>query len=272
MLDVVSLSQICFVIFPMDKNIEQRICLKFCIANGISCAESLKTLQKAYGESPSSNTRAYEWYSEFKSGRDVVEDLPRSGWKSTSSTELNVLKVKEVVTENHHLSLREIAAELSVSHESIHTISNDFLGMKRVGARLVLEELNFLQKLNRIKAKVSTNIIVQPLYSPNMAPANLFLFPKLKLPLQGTRFQSIEGRKEKSRREPKSIPENAFKKCFDEWIIRWHNFIISGGFHFEGDKINGMSYPTRLAKTKVNFVIKLKIFIYLSKSISSFSK
>ena len=31
-----------------------------------------------------------------------------------------------------HLSLREIAAELSVSHESIRTILNDCLGMKRV--------------------------------------------------------------------------------------------------------------------------------------------
>ena len=39
-----------------------------------------------------------------------------------------------MVTENHHLSLREIAAERSVSHESIHTILNDCLDMKRVTA------------------------------------------------------------------------------------------------------------------------------------------
>ena len=52
MLDVVTLSQVCFVIFLMDKNIEQGICLKICIENGISCAGSLKMLQKAYGESP----------------------------------------------------------------------------------------------------------------------------------------------------------------------------------------------------------------------------
>ena len=42
-----------------------------------------------------------------------------------------------MVTENRHSSLREIAAELSVSHESIRTILNDCLGMKRVAARLV---------------------------------------------------------------------------------------------------------------------------------------
>ena len=81
---VVSLSQECFAIFPMDKNIEQRICLKFCIENGISCAESLKMLEKAYGESTLSKTRAYDWYSAFKSGRDVVEDLPRSDRPSIS--------------------------------------------------------------------------------------------------------------------------------------------------------------------------------------------
>ena len=136
-LDVVSLSQVCFAIFPMDKNIKQRSCLKFCIENRISCAESMKMLQKAYDESTSSKTRGYEWYSAFKSGRDVVEDLPRFGQPSTSATEVNIAKVKKMVTENRHLSLREIDAELSVSHESIRTILNDYLGMKRVAARLV---------------------------------------------------------------------------------------------------------------------------------------
>ena len=71
-----------------------------------------------------------------------------------------------------------------------------------------------------------------------MAPPDFFLFPKLKLPLLGPRFQSIEDIKENSRRELKSIPENAFKKCFDDWIIPWHKCILSGGVHFVGDKIN----------------------------------
>ena len=133
-LHVVSLSQVCFAIFPMDKNIEQRICLKFCIANGISCAESLKMLQKAYGDRTLSKIRAYEWYSAFKSGRDVVEDLPRSGRTSTSLTKVNIAKVKEMVTKNRQLSLRKVAAGLSVSNESIPTILNDCLGMKRVAA------------------------------------------------------------------------------------------------------------------------------------------
>ena len=74
--------------------------------------------------------------------------------------------------------------------------------------------------MNEFLAKISTNIIEEPPYSPDMASVNFFLFPKLKLPLRGTRFQSIEDIKENSRPELKSIPENAYKKCFDDWIIR----------------------------------------------------
>ena len=94
-------------------------------------------LQKAYGESTLSKTRAYEWYSALKSGRDVLENLPRFDQPSTSSTEVNIAKVKEMVTQNRYLSLKEIATELSVSHESSLTFLNDCLRMKRVATRLV---------------------------------------------------------------------------------------------------------------------------------------
>ena len=86
--------------------------------------------------------------------------------------------------------------------------------------------------------KNSTNIIEPPPYSIDMAPADFFLFPKLKLPLRGTHFQSIEDIKETLRQELESIPQNAFKKCFDDWIIRWNKCIISGGGYFGGDEIN----------------------------------
>ena len=76
----------------------------------------------------------------FRSGRDVVNDLPRSGRPSMSSTEVNVTKVKEMVTENRLFSSREIVAELSVSLKSIRTIFNECLDMKRVAARLVSKD------------------------------------------------------------------------------------------------------------------------------------
>ena len=78
----------------------------------------------------------------------------------------------------------------------------------------------------------------QPPYSPDMAPCDFFLFPKLKMPMKGKRFDTIDELKKKSVEELKAIPINAFKKCFEDWKKRWHKCIISEGDYFEGDKID----------------------------------
>lgn len=135
----------------MDTIVEQRICLKFCVANEISCASALKMLNKAFGESSMSKTQAYEWYKSFKEGREVVEDLPRSGRPSTSTTDDNIDKIKKLVLENRHFSVRELARELNIDKMTVHGILTNVLGMRRVAAKMVPKELNFLQKEHRKK-------------------------------------------------------------------------------------------------------------------------
>ena len=46
--------------------------------------------------------------------------------------------------------------------------------------------------VTEFKVKNATNIINQPPYLPDLSSCDPFLFPKIKLPLQGTRFDSIE--------------------------------------------------------------------------------
>jgi transposase len=41
-------------------------------------------------------------------------------------------------------------------------------------------------------AKQETIVVPQPPYSPDLAPADFFLFPKLKSTLKGRRFQTVE--------------------------------------------------------------------------------
>ena len=41
-------------------------------------------------------------------------------------------------------------------------------------------------------AKNKTVIMPQPLYSPDLTPANFFLLPKLKSPMQGQRVATIK--------------------------------------------------------------------------------
>ena len=48
--------------------------------------------------------------------------------------------------------------------------------------------------------------MAQPLYSPDLAPADFFLFRRLKTPMKEKRFATIEERKEKSKQELLAIP------------------------------------------------------------------
>jgi len=114
--------------------------------------------------------------------------------------------------------------------------------MSRVSAKFVPKLLNFDQKNRRMSiaflAKNNTTIMPQPPYSPDLAPCDFFLFPKLKRPMKGRRFATIEEIKTASLEELKAIPKSAYGKCFEDWKNRWHKRIVSEGDYFEGDNIN----------------------------------
>lgn len=92
--------------------------------------------------------------------------------------------------------------------------------------------------ISKFLAKNSTVLMPQPPYSPDMAPCDFFLFPKLKRPLKGRRFDNIDEIKAESLKELKAIPKSEFQKCFQDLKKRWHKCIISEGDYFEGDNIN----------------------------------
>ncbi|UYV64841.1 hypothetical protein LAZ67_3002130 [Cordylochernes scorpioides] len=83
----------------------------------------------------------------------------------------------------------------------------------------------------------------QPRFSPDLAPCDFFLFPKLKRPMKGRRYATLDEIKTASKEELKKILKNDFLKCFEDWKNRWHKCIISHGDYFEGDKI-GVVNPT----------------------------
>ncbi|UYV72453.1 hypothetical protein LAZ67_9003204, partial [Cordylochernes scorpioides] len=86
-------------------------------------------------------------------------------------------------------------------------------------------------------AKNNTLMMPQPPYSPDLAPCDFFLFPKLKRPMKGRRYATLDEIKTASKEELKKIFLNDFLKCFEDWKNRWHKCIISHGDYFKGDKI-----------------------------------
>jgi transposase len=63
-------------------------------------------------------------------------------------------------------------------------------------------------------AKHQTSFVPHPPDSPDLAPADFFLFPKLKTTLKRRRFQTIKEIEENSIRELRAITESAFHEAF----------------------------------------------------------
>jgi len=70
--------------------------------------------------------------------------------------------------------------------------------------------------IRRYLAKHQTSVVPHPPYSPDLAPANFFLFPKLKTTLKGRRFQTITEIQQNAIRELRAITESAFQEAFKQ--------------------------------------------------------
>lgn len=73
-----------------------------------------------------------------------------------------------------------------------------------------------------------------PPYSPDLAPADFFLFPKMKLRLKGRRFGSIGEIQRESQSVLDTLTVEDFQTAFGEWQKRWDRCVSSQGNYFEG--------------------------------------
>ena len=129
---------------------EQRVNLKLLVKLGKNPNECVKLLQEAYGEDAMSKTRVYEWHKRFKNGREEVEDDRKSGRPSTSKTDENIDRVRQLVRSDRRLTVRMIAEELSMNRETVRTILVQELGMRKVCAKMVPKLLTDDQKEHRV--------------------------------------------------------------------------------------------------------------------------
>jgi transposase len=84
-------------------------------------------------------------------------------------------------------------------------------------------------------AKKSIMKLDHPPYSPDLAPCNFWLFPKLKTALKGHRFSDIADIQEHAATILQSIPEEEFQKCFEQCKHRLTKCTGAQGDYFEGD-------------------------------------
>jgi hypothetical protein len=74
-----------------------------------------------------------------------------------------------------------------------------------------------------------------PPYLPDLTLCNFWLFPELKTALKGHRFSDISDIQGHAKIILKSIPEEKFQKCFEQWKHHLTKCIGVQGNYFEDD-------------------------------------
>ena len=78
---------------------------------------------------------------------------------------------------------------------------------------------------------MSIKTVPQPSYSPDLAPCDFWLFPKLR----GCRYETIEEMKEAVMKVIDILTQEDFDGVFQK-LLEWYNkYIAGGGDYFEGN-------------------------------------
>jgi transposase len=79
-------------------------------------------------------------------------------------------------------------------------------------------------------AKKNIPTLPHPPYSPDLAPCDFYLFPKLKSKLKGHHFGTVTD-------DLRTLAENDFLYCCDQWKECWNHCVTSKESYFEGDNL-----------------------------------
>jgi histone-lysine N-methyltransferase SETMAR len=136
----------------MEKSDEgKRYVIWFLWKQGKSPTDIHHEMTQVYEDNAPSKTMVVKWVDRFREGWDTVEDMPRSGRPTTSSSTENMKRVREALDEDRRMTVRELEEDLGIPRSSIHRIIHEDLKMTRVVARWVPRLLNENQKQERVR-------------------------------------------------------------------------------------------------------------------------
>ena len=132
--------------------------------------------------------------------------------------------MRAVMAKDRRMSVRMIAEETGLDKNAkrlqkrvqrVRTdIADDWaLHHDNAPAHTALSIREFLVKKN-------IPVLPHPPYSPDLAPCDFCLFPKLKSKLKGHHFGTMENIQKVVTDEPNTLTENDFRYCYDQWKNR----------------------------------------------------
>ena len=77
------------------------------------------------------------------------------------------------------------------------------------------------------------NLLGHPPYSPDLAPCDFFLFPKVKKEMRGQRFDSGDAAVDHYLHLVNSLDKSDWQDCFKQWFQRMNKCIDANGHYFD---------------------------------------
>ena len=146
-------------------------------------------------------------------------------------------KIRDAIMFDRSQTIDELEAVTGVSWSSCQQILTEELHMKQVAAKFVPRLLSECIECAAVSHKKRDDKGFATPYSPDLAPCNFFLFPRMKRDLKGKRFQNVQEVREKTTETLKAVTLQQFQNCFEQWKERWDKCIDCQGEYFEGDYI-----------------------------------
>ena len=83
--------------------------------------------------------------------------------------------------------------------------------------------------------KMGIKTVLHSPYSPDLAPCDFWLFPKLKEKLRGCRYETIEEMNKAQTKVTDMLTQEDFHGAFQKLLERYNKCIAAGGDYLEGD-------------------------------------
>jgi len=99
--------------------------------------------------------------------------------------------------------------------------------------RNVGRKLQDAGEIPKRKLIIKIPVIPHPPYSPDLAPCDFFLFPKMKFKLKGRRFDTIEDSQAETQKVLDTLTEKNFQDAFQKWRRLWDRCLHAGGNYFD---------------------------------------
>jgi hypothetical protein len=190
-----------------DYYLQQRNVIKSLTKLEKSGSGIYEMLKEGFGEEPMSCARVFFfWTKEFLNGRGSVEDELRSGRPVKVRADENIRRTEELVRSDR---LRQ-----QIPKEKKKQIWCDSRRVRHDNA-----PAHSVFRVKELLVKKNITVVEHVHCSPDLAPSDFFLFPRIKNTLKGEHFDDI---KSNTAIALNGISESDFQACFQSWETCMH--------------------------------------------------